>query len=234
MKRPLSIVATDQEALQALLSLHACPEPRILDVTHNRGHMWRGLTYCPHRSDRDASLYERGLTDTVADFRELPFADGSYDAIVFDPPHITDATTGIHADSQRYGVTGTDYQGEDDIVFTFDAFLREAQRVLVPDTGVILAKIADQVHGHRYRWQARTFQNIAEARGFCCCDLIIRASWARAGLIDPRWKHVNHVRQVHTYWLALRNGPKCFSATAPLADRKSHTASLFDVLPAIA
>ena len=238
MRRPLSVVGTDHEALQALLSLHACPEPRILDVTHNVGVMWRRLPYRPVRSDRDALLFEQGHTDLVADFRALPVSDASYDVIVFDPPHMTDATTGIHGGRPRnsregtamgrYGVTATDYQGQLDITFTFDAFLTEARRVLVPRSGVVLAKIADQIHGNAYRWQARTLQNKAEAVGFCCCDLMLRASWERAGLIDPRWKHINHVRQVHTYWLVLRNGPDCFSPTAPLADVKPRAADMFE------
>lgn len=237
MRRPLSVVATDQEALEALLSLHARPEPRILDVTHNRGVMWRGLTHRhPHRLDRDPELFHLGFTDTVADFRELPFEDGSYDVIVFDPPHLTDASNGIHGapptmrgtGHSRYGNTAPDYRGEADVTFTFDAFLAEARRVLEPGSGVILAKIADQIHGQTYRWQARTLQNKAEAAGFCCCDLMLRVSWARAGLIDPRWKRVCHVRQVHTYWLALRNGPACVSPTAPPADKKPRTRGLFD------
>lgn len=228
------MVATDQEALEALLSLHVCPEPRILDVTHNRGVMWRGLAYRPHRCDRDPELYELGFTDTVADFRALPFEEGSFDCIVFDPPHMTDATSGIHGDGanghgKRYGVTADDYQGEMDITFTFDAFLTEAKRVLVPSSGVILAKIADQIHGHAYRWQARALQNKAELAGFCCCDLMLRISWTRGGLIDPRWKRVCHVRQVHTYWLALRNGPACVSPTAPPADKKPQTIGMFEV-----
>lgn len=234
MKRPLSVVATDQAALLALLEMHAPIEPRILDVTHNRGVMWRGLSYRPHRCDRDPELFQKGFTDTMADFRALPFEDSSFDVIVFDPPHLTDASNGIHGNGVngtghgvRYGVTASDYQGEADITFTFDAFLVEARRVLVPTSGVILAKIADQVHGQVYRWQARTLQNKAEAAGFCCCDLMLRVRWGRGGLIDPRWKRVCHARQVHTYWLVLRNGPVCVSPTAPSADAKSHQAELF-------
>jgi hypothetical protein len=230
MRRPLSVVGTDQEALRALISLHACPEPRILDVTHNRGRMWKGLPYTPHRSDRDPCLHEQGFTDTIADFRNLPFPDASFDVIVFDPPHLTDGTTGIHGDGgygQRYGVTGIDYQHEPNVTFTFDAFLAEARRILVPRVGVVLAKIADQIHGAEYQWQARTLQNKAETAGFACCDLILSVRWSRGSLIDPRWARVCHARQVHCYWLVLRNGPDCISPTAPRADVKPRTAEMF-------
>jgi hypothetical protein len=127
-------------------------------------------------------------------------------------------------------VTGADYQHEPNVTFTFDAFLAEARRVLVPQTGVVLAKIADQIHGSEYQWQARALQNKAEEHGLSCCDLILSVRWSRGGLLDPRWLHVNHVRQVHCYWLALRNGPSCVSETAPHADQKWRTGEMFTVL----
>lgn len=228
VKRPLSVVGTDQEALRALLALHACPEPRILDVTHNRGRMWKGLPYRPHRSDRDASLHEQGFTDTVADFRALPFEDGSFDVIVFDPPHLTHGGgVGVMREwRSRFGL-GDEYAGGLSLEDTFEPFLEQAQRVLTVPTGVVLAKIADQVHGQRHRWQARAFQNMAEATGWTCCDLMLKVHYEHGVLNDPRWKLVQHTRQVHSYWIVLRNGPDCFSPTAPAADVKPRTGEMF-------
>lgn len=160
-------MGTDQEALTALLALHACPEPRILDVTHNRGRMWKGLPYKPHRSDRDPLLHEQGFTDTVADFRALPFPDASFDVIVFDPPHITDAGNGVAGDRHYagvYGTRGADMRG-DSIGFLFPAFIQEAKRVLVDVHGLVLAKIADQVHGAEYQWQHIELVNEAQRQG---------------------------------------------------------------------
>jgi hypothetical protein len=224
MKRPLSVVGRDQDALTALLALHAPPDPRILDVTHNRGRMWKGLPYRPHRSDRDPELHEQGFTDTVADFRELPFPQGSFDVVVFDPPHQSDGgDNALGGDwGERYGTAGYECDPSD----TFDAFLTEAARVLVPRSGMVLAKIADQVHTV-YRWQHIDLVVAARAAGFTPCDLILRVALSRGQLIDPRWKRIGHVRQVHTYWLALRNGSQCYAATAPLVSR-SLTGTMFE------
>jgi SAM-dependent methyltransferase len=167
MRRPLSVVGTDQEALRALLAVHACPEPRILDVTHNRGRMWKGLPYTPRRSDRDPTLHEQGFTDTVADFRALPFDDGSFDVIVFDPPHIDHARGALPSDNwtERYGLKDEGYRAEGTMVVDlFKPFLLEARRVLAPN-GMVLAKIADAVHSHRYQWQHIALHDAARCRG---------------------------------------------------------------------
>lgn len=232
MRRPLSVVGTDQEALQALLSLHACPEPRILDVTHNRGRMWARLPYKPHRSDRDPALFEEGFTDTVADFRALPFEAGSFDVIVFDPPHIDHAFgQNLSGDwSERYGLHDEEYRDQGILIADlFQPFMAEAHRVLVPETGLVLAKIADSIHSQRSQWQHIDLIQAGKDHGLTACDLMIRVSWSRGSMIDPRWRRVCHVRTVHTYWLCFRNGTLCVSPTAQQADIKPRTTDMFQV-----
>lgn len=213
MRRPMSVVGTDQEALTALLALHACPEPRILDVTHNRGRMWKGLPYAPHRSDRDPTLHAEGFTDTVADFRALPFADWSWDVLVFDPPHISEAgRNGLVGErggnwADRYGTLSEGYAAAD-VSACFAPFLAEAARVLAPG-GVVLVKISDQVHRAAYRWQHIDLILAAREAGFTACDMMVKVWRGRGGLNDPRWVHVWHVRKIHTFWIVLRFGKSC-------------------------
>lgn len=210
-ERPSSVVYSDQEALRSLLVVHAVEAPRILDVTHNRGRFWRGLPYAPHRSDVDPALLQDGYTDTVADFRQLPAEwSGSWDVVVFDPPHTTEpgkSRRGIVAGAWA-GTYGSQSIPEcrDNIVPLFRPFLVEAQRVLVPG-GIVIAKIADQVHRGRQQWQGRAFQNVAEEVGFTCCDQVIKVR--KSVMQDPKNTSVHHVRKQHCYWIVLRNGEKC-------------------------
>jgi hypothetical protein len=206
--RPISLVQSDQEALTLGLTLHAPSEPRILDVTFNQGKMWRGLPWQPHRLDINPARD----VDTVGSFLELShlFGPDSFDALVFDPPHVTEAGSGgvmggNYAD--RYGTRTEGYDGAS-IAPLFAPFLAEARKVLAP-SGVILAKLADQVHRGRYRWQHVDFINAVEAEGMTACDLFMKISLARRGLVDPRWRNVFHARQVHTYWIVVRNGSSC-------------------------
>lgn len=228
MKRHDSVAVTDQDALRTLLAIHAVPDARILDVTHNVGRIWRGLPYQVHRSDSDPHLHADGHTDTVADFRALPFDDGSWDVLVFDPPHITDAGDGIVGEEQwggRFGTRGDGLRAVS-VDHLFEPFLLEARRVLARETGIVLAKIADQVHSGRYQFQHVALIEAARSLGFTACDLMLRLAYSRGGLVDPRWRRIYHVRGVHSYWLVLRNGTSCMAPHAPSVVR-SETANMF-------
>jgi SAM-dependent methyltransferase len=145
----------------------------------------------------------------------MPFPDVSYDVIVFDPPHLPNANatndreTG-HADV--YGVRVADESRQaDNITGFFLPFLVEANRVLRPD-GVVLAKLADYVHNHRYQWQHVDFVNAARASGMTPCDMAITAHPAAGNLQSSKWEKVHHLRRGHSYWVVVRKGLKCEAA----------------------
>lgn len=73
--------------------------------------------------------------DICADFRDLPFADGSYKLVVFDPPHLK--TCGPQGwQGKKYGILSEDWR--DDIRKGFT----ECFRVLAAD-GVLIFKWAE-------------------------------------------------------------------------------------------
>ena len=80
------LLGKDCEAILVLLELHApAVNPRILDCTYNEGKMWKGIIeHQPHRMDINPEF----PIDTVGDFTAMPFPNGSFDVIVFDPPHL--------------------------------------------------------------------------------------------------------------------------------------------------
>lgn len=72
------------------------PAPQILDPCCGGRMFWFNkydprATFCDIRSEQhtlcDGRVFEV-RPDTVADFRNLPFADASFNLIVFDPPHL--------------------------------------------------------------------------------------------------------------------------------------------------
>jgi SAM-dependent methyltransferase len=206
---PLSLLqGNDTAALERLLDVHGGLAPIILDVTHNQGTMWRGCRYQPAwKSD-----LEGGVVDVWADFTNLPFADRSMDCIVFDPPHLPNhaATAGSSGMwRERYGIrAGEPLRDGDNVSQLFAPFLVEAHRVLRAG-GIILAKIADITHNHRYQWQHVDFVCAVRELGMTPCDCLIKADPRQGNLKSSRWRNVHHLRKAHSYWIVVRNSKKC-------------------------
>lgn len=196
----------DGKAIVTLLNIHCqTASPRILDCTHNKGVMWRGLSMDVVRMDisHDAEV------DVVGDFRRMPFPDRAFDVIVFDPPHLPEDSgkkCRLHK-SYNVGNTGLGMDGEC-VSAIFAPFLSEAKRVLTP-AGIVLAKIADHVHNHRQQWQQVDFVNAVRTAGMTPCDMLIKIDPSAGLIADPRWKNVKHLRKAHCYWIVVRNSKSC-------------------------
>lgn len=88
----------------------------------------------------------------------------------------------------------------------FLPFLLDAKRVLC-DSGLILCKIADLTHNHKYQWQHVEFINTVISVGMIACDLIIKVRNNK--LTSSKWENVKHFRKNHCYWIVVRNSNKC-------------------------
>jgi hypothetical protein len=151
----------------------------------------------------------------VADFTAIPFADGSYDIIVFDPPHLPTNAASENSSKiweKSYGIT-SDGEGRegDNVSGMFIPFLKEAKRVLNKN-GIVLAKIADIVHNHRYQWQHVDFVNATLEVGMTPCDLLIKCDPSAGNLQSSKWNNVKHLRKNHCYWIVVRNSSRCESS----------------------
>lgn len=195
----------DYQAMDILLDLHASCSPYILDVTHNLGVMWKKCKYSP---DVRFDISESAKHDVRGSFLSLPFSGESFDVIVFDPPHLS-----AHMDSknssgiwkERYGLRkGQEWLEHDSIGAVFAPFLTEAKRVLKQE-GIVLAKIADTVHNHRYQWQQVEFIVAATQVGLTPCDQMIKERTG-GSMISSKWKNPKHLRKNHCYWIVLRKG----------------------------
>jgi len=130
----------------------------------------------------------------------MPFKSEAFDLVVYDPPHIPNQGRDKKRDfNSRFGL--------DEFNEGYEDFMREAHRVLV-DNGILLAKVSDYVHHHRYRWAHIDAIQSATNSGFTACDLIVKVRKAGA-LIDPRWETAHHSRRIHTYWIIFRKSPLC-------------------------
>lgn len=195
----------DSELIEKMLDFYCRERPKkILDATVNRGRFWRGSA----RPVIGLDIDPRYNPDVLADNRDMPFEDCSFDVVVYDPPHVPNQGKDITKDfNARFGL-GERSSSENGYNFThlYPPFTQEAYRVL-REEGVLLCKIADYVHNHRYQWAHIEFYKAAVSAGFTACDCIIKI---RKGPIkDPKWKNAHHSRRQHCYWMVFRKSQKC-------------------------
>jgi len=158
---------------------------RVLDCTWGLGVFWKSwqpkeLVAC----DKDPTKAPPG--GVVADFRNLPFPDESFDTVVIDPPYKLNGTPTPEVDN-RYGV---------DVVSSWQdrhALIRdgitECARI-VRRRGYVLLKCQDQVCSGRKRWQTIAFSIHAATEGL---DLVDRFDM----LVTPRPQPEGR-RQIHS------------------------------------
>ena len=174
--RPLNSVwygEEDAELIEQLLRFYPHREPRlILDATVNGRRFWRDSA----RPVIGLDIEPRHCPDVCADNAAIPFRSASFDVVVYDPPHIPNQGRDRSKDfNTRFGL-GARSPKENGYTFahTYPAFMAEAWRVLI-EKGVLLCKIADYVHNHRYQWAHIDLIQAGRGAGFTACDCIIKA-----------------------------------------------------------
>lgn len=196
---------TDAELLERMLTFYPRKRPRlILDATVNSGRFWEGSK----RPVVGLDIDPRHGPTVVGDNMHMPFRNASFDVVVYDPPHIPNQGKDREKDfNTRFGLVlkASPEQGYN-FSHLYPPFAREAYRVLKKE-GVLLCKIADYVHGHRFQWAHVELIQAAVSVGFTACDCIVKIR--KGPITDPRWKKAHHARRHHCYWLIFRKSRKC-------------------------
>lgn len=195
----------DATLLERLLDFYPKTSPkRILDATVNSGRFWRGSTRPVIGMDIDG----RHRPDLVGDNMAMPFRNGTFDVVVYDPPHIPNQGRDKKKDfSTRFGLTARSSKVHSySFTHTFPPFLSEAFRVLT-DKGILLCKITDYIHNHRYQWAHVELIAAAQEIGLRPCDCIVKIR--KGPIVDPKWKRAHHSRRQHCYWLIFRKSKSC-------------------------
>ena len=205
--QPLSSVwdRDDSELLELMLNFYPRTEPKkILDATINRGRFWIGSK----RPVIGLDINSRYRPSVVGDNMQMPFKSNSLDVVVYDPPHIPNQGKDQQKDFQdRFGlVLKSPKENGYNFTHLYGPFSKEAYRILKPE-GILLCKITDYIHNHRYQWAHVEIINAASAVGFKPCDCIVKVR--KGPIVDPRWKVAHHTRRHHCYWLIFRKSKKC-------------------------
>jgi hypothetical protein len=195
----------DAPILAELLELHAVGQPRIIDCTYGKGAIWGRLPI--RASVVKVDIQSLPGLDLVADWRDLPphYPPGSIDCLVWDPIHVADVGRTSKRYS-RYVAPQNPVKGES-VTHLFPVFFDVAEQLLKPRTGIVLAKMCDQVHAGARQWQCDVLRAIASSRGWTACDrkMVHKPLAGR----DPKHKVKYHAGEQLAEWIVLRNGPAC-------------------------
>ncbi len=205
--QPLASVwhGSDAALLEQLLDFYPRQRPRlILDATVNRGRFWAGS----RRPVIGLDIHPGFRPAVVADHCRMPFPDCCFDVVVYDPPHVPNQGQDRSKDfATRFGLGRKSPAANGyNLSPLYPPFVREAYRVMEPE-GVLLCKIADYVHGHRFQWAHVELIQAATAVGFTACDCLVKVR--KGPIISPRWKTAHHARRHHCYWLVFRKSRRC-------------------------
>lgn len=192
------VVGTNAELMAHAAELYLEDGDRIVDVTHGAGILWRrleGLEVTAHDLNIDG-----------VDCRDLPYADGTIDVVVFDPPYRISQGTETYdlADFRdRYGLehaptNPTELRG------LYRDGIAEAARVLGP-RGRLFVKAQDYAYGRRFYSAVAMVDDLAGKVGLSALDVFVL--YAGAGPRSGSWLRQSHARRVHSYLVIFAAAP---------------------------
>lgn len=183
--------------------LYLDPTDLVLDTTYGFGRFWRHVDPFPRRVVR-MDLY--ATWDVVADYRCLPFAAETFDAVVYDPPYKNGTSHDMNEDQDGYANNLRPERGVHAVNAMYEASIAEAWRVLRP-VGVLICKGMDQVESGR----THLFMHSPAMLPSPLWEVEDVFVVVRKGKPAMRHPYQRHARKAHSYFAVMR---KCGQAKA--------------------
>src|SRR5262249_35365394 len=191
--------------LMKIVSDFSIPDGAVVaDVTYGLGNFWK-LTDTSRfnllKSDKKAKKKEERH-----DFRNLPYATGSIDVVVLDPPFAHNGST--HITKKRYNnSTVSGKMGHDAILRLYRDGMVEAVRILKPDGGLLMVKCMDEIESDIQRRTHIELYLLALQLGLYDRDQFILHRKSPPPVCS-RWKKQRHARKNHSFLLVLETREK--------------------------
>lgn len=191
-----------------ILKLHVPVGSNVADITFGKGVFWKNVDL------RNYTLF-KGDLKSGKDWANLPYQDGSMDALVFDPPYMEGfyrknknslAGSGTHKafrDSYSNGEISPEKKVRkyhDAVLEAYLSVISEVKRILRP-SGKFIVKCQDEVSANRQRITHVELIWAYEHQGFYCKDLFV-VTRPNAPGVSRLIKQV-HARKNHSYFLVF-------------------------------
>lgn len=167
----------------------------VLDATYGHGRFW--TKYRPPNL-LGVDLNADKSMDGPQDFRALPYSDGTFDVVVFDPPYRLNGTPDQDYD-EAFGIDTV--AGWRDRMALICEGAAECARVASKH---LLVKCQDQVVSGQMRWQTDAVTEVVTARGFRKADRFDFGS--SGGRPQPPGRRQVHARHSASQLLIFTRG----------------------------
>jgi hypothetical protein len=215
-------VSGNAEMFAQIAQLHLPVGSLVADVTYGKGVFWQHVPMGQYQllfSDIDAKTttdpIHRIPVQTATDCRDLPYLEGSLDALVLDPPYMEGlfrrevsqlAGAGSHQAFRQHYSSGqtsntTDPKWHDAVLDLYIKAGLEARRV-VRIGGMVIVKCQDEVSANKQRLTHVEIITAYESLGFYCKDLFVLVRNNRPNI--SRLKTQVHGRKNHSYFLVFQ------------------------------
>ncbi len=201
-------VGGNAEIFPKILALHVPKGAKVADITWGQGVFWRNVP--PDDYEVIGSDLKTGV-----DCRNLPYENGSFDCVVFDPPYMEGffrrdqdhlGGSGTHSSFRNAYSNGqaTEEGGPKWHAAVVDLYVKgghEAARVLKKN-GICIVKCQDEVSANRQCLTHVEIINAYSEFGFYARDLFVVVRSNRPG-VSRILKQV-HARKNHSYFLVFQ------------------------------
>jgi len=182
---------TNADAVHDLRNVYFRDGRRIVDLTYGAGGWWKR-----HRPD--------GLEISTSDFTALPYPDGAFDTVCYDPPYIphSGTSTSPNADAfrDRFGLTK---RTGPELLAMILAGADEAARITEPAAGFLVVKCMDFVDASRFHSWSYLIVAHLNAAGLVLHDEIVHAAGAGIGghnIAEPKRARRSHSKFLVFTW----------------------------------
>jgi hypothetical protein len=200
-------VGSNMDVFPQILELYVDSGSTVADVTYGNGAFWKLIPEHRYRSF-NSDLHPKSAEVVRADARDLPYEDGSFDCVVFDPPYMHTPGGTAHEGHQNFeayyknnGKNTTQKKYHEAVLELYFESAKEALRILRKD-GHYIVKCQDEVCACRQRLTHVEIINHLADLGFVAEDIFVLVRTNKPGV--SRVVKQLHARKNHSYFLVFR------------------------------